>query len=135
MANILPPHYSFMDCQHPPNSSLSSSTSTQIDTARIATIQGLMQHHFPTSVQLDNEAKEAGQWKVPDTRMHPIPIPPPSTSVARRLPISTESYTHPLHPTPTLSRTKVLVRDGPIQSHLVTREISAGHVPLVSLQV
>ena len=34
-----------------------------------------------------------------------------------------------------LSRTKVLVRDGPIQSHLVTRETSAGHVPLVSLQI
>ena len=34
-----------------------------------------------------------------------------------------------------VSRTKVLVRDGPIQSHLVTKETSAGHVPLVSLQV
>ena len=33
-----------------------------------------------------------------------------------------------------LSRTKVLVHNGPIQSHLVTRETSAAHVPLVSLQ-
>ena len=32
------------------------------------------------------------------------------------------------------SQTKVLVHDGPIQGHLVTRETSAGHVPLVSLQ-
>ena len=32
-----------------------------------------------------------------------------------------------------LSQTKVLVCDGPIQSHLITRETSAGHVPLVSL--
>ena len=36
---------------------------------------------------------------------------------------------------PGLSRTKVLVHDGPIQRHLVTRETSAGRVPLVSLQV
>ena len=34
----------------------------------------------------------------------------------------------------TLSRTKVLFRDGLIQSHLVTRETSTGRVPLVSLQ-
>ena len=34
-----------------------------------------------------------------------------------------------------VSRTKVLVHDGPIQSHFVTRETSAGRVPLVSLQV
>ena len=34
-----------------------------------------------------------------------------------------------------LSRTKVLVRNGPIQSHFVTKGTSAGCVPLVSLQV
>ena len=33
-----------------------------------------------------------------------------------------------------LSQTKVLVRDGLIQSHLATRETSTGRVPLVSLQ-
>ena len=33
-----------------------------------------------------------------------------------------------------LSRTKVLVHNRLIQSHLVTRETSAGHIPLVSLQ-
>ena len=32
-----------------------------------------------------------------------------------------------------MSQTKVLVRDGPIQSHFSTRETSAGHVPLFSL--
>ena len=34
-----------------------------------------------------------------------------------------------------LSRTKVFVHDGLIQSHLVTRETSAGCIPLVSLPV
>ena len=33
-----------------------------------------------------------------------------------------------------VSQTKVLVRDGPIQRHLVTRETSAGRFPLDSLQ-
>ena len=32
-----------------------------------------------------------------------------------------------------LSQTKVLVHNGPIQSHLVTRETRTGHVPLASL--
>ena len=127
-ANTLPPHYSFVDCRRPPNSGLSSLTPTQIDTARTAAIQGLMQRCFPTSVQPDHKSKGVRQWKAPDTRKHPLPIPPPPTATASRPAL----YPQNLTPIPSalrphclardrlrMSRTKVLVRDGPIQRHLV----------------
>ena len=73
-------------------------------------------------------------WFMVRTVLQPVPYPLTNSSPTVQYGIQYGRIMVIRLHTGYLSQTKVLVRDRPIQSHLVTRETSAGRVPWVSLQ-